>query len=448
MFGNTLMLVEFSVENFKSIKDEQVLSMVKATGNKMLYNYFDSQALSVPELLKTAVIYGANASGKSNILKAMFQMKNILKNSFNKELDENIPVTPFFFNAVSMLEPTTFNISFVMDLPDEEDYKKTLVEYGFSADKKQVYEEWLSVYPKGREQGWFHRLYNKENEEYTWTESSFFKGQKNTWKNNTRSDQLFLSTAVHLNSKQLKPIYDVLMDSIIIISEDRIGDKLTKEFCKNDERDKKLILSLMQSSDIDVDDIIFEKPKISSIKFPKEMPLEVQKEISKRIHEEHTDEVFFVHTDEEGNKVKIILHDESDGTQKMFEFSSLIFSSLKNGGLLVIDEFNKSLHPDLVRFLVKLFNSEKNLGNGQLIFTTHETSVLRKDLLRRDQIWFCEKRKDKSTNLFSLSKFTSRDDGREDIEEYYLHGRYGAKPIISDLFFRDFKESKLEEVGK
>lgn len=442
------MLVEFSVENFKSIKDEQVLSMVKATGNKMFDNYFDSQALSVPELLKTAVIYGANASGKSNILKAMFQMKNILKNSFNKELDENIPVTPFFFNAVSMLEPTTFNISFVMDLPDEEGFKRTLVEYGFSADRKQVYEEWLSVYPKGREQGWFHRLYDNKSKEYTWSESSFFKGQKNTWKNNTRSDQLFLSTAVHLNSKQLKPIYDVLMDNIIIISEDRIGDKLTKEFCKNDERDKKLILSLMQSSDIDVDDIIFEKTKISSIKFPKDMPLEIQKELSKRIHEEHVDEVFFIHTDEEGNEVKIILHDESDGTQKMFEFSSLIFSSLRNGGLLIIDEFNKSLHPDLVRFLVKLFNSEQNSGNGQLIFTTHETSVLRRDLLRRDQIWFCEKGKDKSTNLFSLSKFTSRDDGREDIEEYYLHGRYGAKPIISDLVFYNLKGSKLEEVGK
>ena len=178
------------------------------------------------------------------------------------------------------------------------------------------------------------------------------------------------------------------------------------------------------------------------------MPIEVQKEISKRIHEDHRDEVFFIHTDDQGNEMKLILHDESDGTQKMFEFSSLIISSLKNGGLLVIDEFNKSLHPNLVRFLVKLFNSEKNSGHGQLIFTTHETSVLRRDLLRRDQIWFCEKGKEKSTNLFSLSKFTSRDDGREDIEEYYLHGRYGAKPIISDLIFHESKEKILEQVDK
>ena len=442
------MLVEFSVENFKSIKEVQVLSMVKATGDKMSDNYFDSQALSVPELLKTAVIYGANASGKSNILKAMLQMKSILKNSFNKELDENIPTIPFLFSPVSKLEPTTFNISFVMSLLDKNEYKPTLVEYGFSTDREQVYEEWLSVYPKGREQGWFHRLYDKEKKEYTWSESSFFKGQKNTWKTNTRPDQLFLSTAVHLNSKQLKPIYDLLVDNIIIISEDRIGDKLTKEFCKNSEEDKELILSLMQSSDIDVENIIFEKPKIGSIKFPKDMPIEVQKEISKRIHEDHRDEVFFIHTDDQGNEIKLILHDESDGTQKMFEFSSLIISSLKNGGLLVIDEFNKSLHPNLVRFLVKLFNSEKNSGHGQFIFTTHETSVLRRDLLRRDQIWFCEKGKEKSTNLFSLSKFTSRDDGREDIEEYYLHGRYGAKPIISDLIFNESKEKILEQVDK
>ena len=122
------MLIQFSVENFKSIREEQTLSMVKAVGNKMSNNYYNPHAPSVPELLKTAVIYGANASGKSNLLKAIFQMVSILKSSFNKELDEDIDVTPFLFNPTSKCEPTTFNISIVIDLLDENVIKPTLVE--------------------------------------------------------------------------------------------------------------------------------------------------------------------------------------------------------------------------------------------------------------------------------------------------------------------------------
>lgn len=440
------MLIQFSVENFKSIREEQTLSMVKAVGNKMSNNYYNPHAPSVPELLKTAVIYGANASGKSNLLKAIFQMVSILKSSFNKELDEDIDVTPFLFNPTSKCEPTTFNISIVINLLDENVIKPTLVEYGFSADGKQVYEEWLSVYPKGREQSWFHRIYDEKEAQYSWSESSFFKGQKSTWKENTRSDQLFLSTAVHLNSKQLKPIYDALVENIVIISNDRIGDNYTKDFCKFDEKGKNLVLALMQHADVDVDDIVIKKPKIKSINFPKGMPLDIQKRLTEQLHKQ--EKVYFIHIDNEGNEIEIMLEEESDGTQKVFEFSSLILISLMKGGMLVIDEFNKSLHPDLVRFLVKLFNSDQNTANGQLVFTTHETSILRRDLLRRDQIWFCEKNKNKTTNLFSLSKFTSRDDGREDVEEYYLHGRYGAKPIISDFIFHNTTDGSLEEVSK
>lgn len=442
------MLVEFSVENFRSIKEEQTLSMVKAKGDKMSSNYYDPKAQTVPELLRTAVIYGANASGKSNLLRALFQMRSILKSSFNKELDESISITPFLFDPVTKLEPTTFSTSFVVNIPsdDKVGFKPSLVEYGFSADKDKVYEEWLSVYPKGREQGWFHRLYDKEKDSYSWSDSSLFKGQKNIWMQNTRSDQLFLSTAVHLNSKQLKPIYDALTDNIIIIGGDRIGDQFTKEFFQNNDNNKLMLLAFMQSADIDVDDIVIEKPKIKSVKFPEDMPIELQKEFLKRLKEE--DEVYFIHTDNQGNEVKIMLQEESDGTQKMFEFASLIFSSLRKGGVLIIDEFNKSLHPDLVRFLVKLFNSDQNVGNGQLIFTTHETSILRRDLLRRDQIWFCEKDKEKSTKLYSLSKFTSRDDGREDVEEYYLHGRYGAKPILNDFIFHDSHSVNFEKLSE
>lgn len=427
--------MQFSVTNYRSIKDEQSLSMVKNASKELAENFFDPKAPSTTELLKTAVIYGANASGKSNFLKAMLQMEKIIGSSFSKKLDESILVEPFLLDPLSRSQPTTFQADIIvhMDL-DDDTTKPVRVDYGFSADKNQVFEEWLSVYPKGREQAWFHRIYDDEKKEYEWLkDSDFFKGQKTTWKKNTRSDQLFLSTAVHLNSNQLKPIYDSFTNGLINISGDRISNKLSKKICRENENSKNLFISLMQQADIDVEDIIIEKPKFE-LDLPEDFPEELKEKILKDFSEHY--EVYFIHLDSQGNKIKINLDEESDGTQKVFEFAALIFSVLENGNVLIIDEFNKSLHPDLVRFLVKLFNSETNKGNGQLIFTTHETSILRKDLLRRDQIWFCEKDKDKITTLYPLTDFSPLKD-REDIEECYLHGRYGGKPIINDFLYPD-----------
>ena len=424
------MLIQFSVENFKSIKEEQTLSLVKNSADEMPENYFNPNAPATPDLLKTAVIYGANASGKSSLLKALASMQSIIKNSFNKKLDESIDLEPFLLDPTTRIQPTTFQAVLVVNMPSETgELQPVRVEYGFSADRKQVYEEWLSVYPKGREQAWFHRLYNDETKIFDWKDSNFFKGQKENLKKSTRSDQLFLSTAVHLNSEQLKPIYDNFTQNFMIISSDRISNEMSKNFCKYDESGKKLILSLLKQADIDVEDIVIKKPNISLKDLPKNIPEEFKQQIAKELAENF--DVFFIHLDNQGNKVAINLHDESDGTQKVFEFSSLIFYVLTKSATLIIDEFNKSLHPDLVRFLVKIFNSK---AKAQLIFTTHETSILRKDLLRRDQVWFCEKGKDKSTSLYPLTDFSPHK-GREDIEECYLHGRYGGKPIIKDFFF-------------
>ena len=426
------MLIQFTVENFKSIKDEQTLSLVKNSANEMSDNYFTSNASATPDLLKTAVIYGANASGKSNLLKALASMNKIIENSFKKKLDESIILEPFLLDPICRTQPTTFQAVFVVQMLSETgELRATRVEYGFSADKKQIYEEWLSVYPKGREQAWFHRLYNDENKFFEWKDSNFFKGQKETWKKNTRSDQLFLSTAVHLNSEQLKPIYDWFTQNVSIINTDRISNKMSKNVCQKDNDWKRVIISLLQQADIDVEDIVIRKPNINLKGLPDDMPEEYKQKIIEELSENF--DVFFVHLDNQANRIEINLKDESDGTQKIFEFASLIFFVLHNNYTLIIDEFNKSLHPDLVRFLVKIFNSKHN-DYAQLLFTTHETSILRKDLLRRDQIWFCEKGKEKSTSLYPLTDFSPHK-GREDIEECYLHGRYGGKPIIKDFFF-------------
>lgn len=430
------MLIQFSVENYRSIKEEQILSLVRTSGAEMESNFFESNSPNTPVLLKSAVIYGANASGKSNLIKALGSMIDIVSNSFNKNPKRHIATEPFIFDVVCENQPTTYDISFVVELMnDEGEIKPTRVDYGFVTDKTKIYEEWLSVYPKGREQNWFHREYNFEKSEYDWKTSPSLKGEKESWKKQTRNDQLFLSSAVHLNSEQMKPIYESITGRMPIVRTDRISNKMSKKICKKSKDDKLILLSLLQSAGIEIDDIIFEKPNIDFDNFPiKNIPDEVRKDILEEIEKDIISnlETIFIYKDSLGNHQKINLRYESDGTQKLFEFAGLILAVLNNGDTLIIDELNKSLHPDLVRFLVKLFNSKLNRKNAQLIFTTHETSVLRKDLLRRDQIWFCEKDSNRATNLYPLTDFKPHI-SREDIEEYYLNGRYGAKPILQDF---------------
>lgn len=400
------MIIQFAVENYRSIKDEQVLSLVKSTGDEMPDNYFQSSAPKTPPLLKSAVIYGANASGKSNIIKGLYALRYFIETSFNKLPNQPTIAERFLFDKKTLNEPTVFDISVIIPLEnDKGELQNMRVDYGFVVDKERVYEEWLSVYPKGRERNWFHREYNQDKKDYDWKMSDYLKGEKESWKNQTRSDQLFFSTAVHLKSEQLYPIYKFLTIDMTVIGVNRISNKLSRTLCKSNS-EKKVLINLLNSAGINVSDIILK----------------------------NMDETFFIYYDDNVGRVDINLMQESDGTQKLFEFAGLILYVLYQGFVLVIDELNNSLHPDLVRFLVKLFNSENNKNNAQLIFTTHETSVLRKDLLRRDQIWFCEKWRDRSTKLYSLSDFRA-DTEYEDVEEYYLHGRYGAKPIITDFSF-------------
>ena len=242
--------------------------MVKNSSNEMPENYMDPQALKVPNLLKAAVIYGANASGKSSLIRALLHMRNIIEDSFNKKINEEIAVEPFLFDSAWKDEPTTFSADFIVNFSDKDEEKNPVrVEYGFSVSKSLVYEEWLSVYPNGREQAWFHRIYDEESDSYIWRkESSYFKGSKEVWKKNTRKDQLFLSTAVQLNSEQLKPIYDWFEDNLRVLDSDRIDNEFTKKVCM-DENAKKLIVSFLQQADIDVEDIIIKKNNNTNLKF-------------------------------------------------------------------------------------------------------------------------------------------------------------------------------------
>ena len=285
-------------------------------------------------------------------------MKLVITQSFTKDINSPIIYEPFLFEKQRRQEPTTFEIAFVVE-DFEGQGKAVRAFYGFSADKDCVYEEWFSVFPKGREQTWFHRIYEAENSDYSWIMSSFFKGEKESWKKQTRSDQLFFSTAAHLNSEQIKPIYEKLINSVSILHDTSVlPNNFSSQFLSSDE-EKKILVDLFNASDIPIEDIEEES-------YPIQLDEEVfiRNLLKKEMASRGVDfaavkptrvERYFIYRDTNSYKVRIKLQEESDGTQKLFSLAGVILVALKYGKILVVDELNKSLHPDLARFLVSCF---------------------------------------------------------------------------------------------
>ena len=411
------MLVEFSVTNFRSIRDKQTLSMVKGKGHEHEATHtFKPTAPGSETLLKSAAIYGANAAGKSNIIKAISTMRKMVVESAKGQLGDKLPVTPFMFDPETPKQPSEFEIIFIQD--------NVRYQYGFSATEERIWSEWLFAFPKGRSQRWFERNYDPEIGEYTWHLDANLKGEKKVWKDSTRDNALFLSTAVQLNAEVLTIIFDFFNKTY-----DSLDDGKNKIFCleftrKNDSPAfndfNKVIKSI--SSDIEVMFHSFEDDFMKH-----KMLINVDKAIDDVFDD--IDIMKSVNGIPYLSKVK----DESDGTKRVMQLIAPILLSLVTGRLMLIDEVNHRLHPSLVRFLVTKFNScNENWQNGQLIFTTHETSVLDQDIFRRDQIWFCEKDENHATRLYSLLDFKPRK-GYENLEAAYLAGRYGAVPVINTL---------------
>ena len=179
--------------------------------------------------------------------------------------------------------------------------------------------------------------------------------------------------------------------------------------------------------------IPIEKEKFDKKSLPSDMPESVRDTIASNMEGEDIYDIKTIHSTPDGKLIPLDNSEESDGTQKLFALAGPWIDSLKNGYIVFIDELHDNLHPNLVQFLVKLFhNSKTNPNNAQLIFTTHETSILNQDIFRRDQIWFCEKDEKQSTSLYPLTDFSPRK-GRENLEAAYLSGRYGALPYVRKI---------------
>jgi len=419
------MIIEFAVENFRSIKTKQTFSLTQSNSDELIGNTFNPHVLSASPLLRSAAIYGANAAGKSNFIKAIKVMKDVVANSAkNNQRGDKLPLTPFKLCESIIGKPTEFEVVFIAE--------GVKYQYGFSASAERVMEEWLYAFPNSRPQRWFIRVFDEDKGEYVWDFSSFFAGKKQTWKESTRDNSLFLSTAVMLNSEQLKPVYDWFTKTLQVAGIDGWGVGYTADFCSKEEG-KKEVLKFLNATDLDINDLKLESKKLDSAFLPDDMPSELKKQLLKDLEGTEFIDIKTVHKTAQGRDVLFELDDESDGTRKIFSFAGPWIDTLRNGKVLFIDELHDSLHPHIVKFLVDLFHSKKtNPNNAQLIFTTHETSILDQDVFRRDQIWFCKKETDQSTEIYPLSDFSPRK-GVENLEKSYLSGRYSALPVVSTL---------------
>lgn len=416
------MLIDFSLTNYRSFKDKQTLSMVRDKGDEHIENTFVIDKSKKFSLLKSAAIYGANASGKSNFLNALRAMKNIVTEQ--SQHGDKLPLVPFKLNNKNITQPTEFEVTFMVD--------GIRYQYGFTASNVQIFDEWLFAFPKNHAQKWFERIWDYESQNYEWKFSSFLLGTKQIWLQSTRNNALFLSTAVQLNSKQLKPVFDWFDKTLKLTGIAGFNPEYTVSVCQNDN--KKEIINFLKAADFCIHDINVKREEFQPLELlPSGMPDDIKEIFKKELQGKKILIPETVHLDNHGNPINFELSEESDGTQKFFELSGPILDVLKNGYVLCIDELNIHLHPKLVSFIANLFHSEvTNPENAQLIFTTHETSILDQDIFRRDQIWFCKRDKNQASTLYPLSDFQPKK-GKENIEKGYLSGRYGALPFISSF---------------
>jgi AAA15 family ATPase/GTPase len=420
------MLIEFTLSNSRSIRGKQSLSLTKAKGDELAdSNSFEPGAEKVLPLLRSCAIYGPNASGKSNLLLALSAMRKVVVDSAtDSQRGDLLPVTPFYLNSAARAQPTELEVTFIAD--------GIRYQYGFTATTERIMEEWLFAYPLGRPQRWIGRVWNAQENTYQWDKMSALSGQKQVWQESTRDNALFLSTAVQLNCQQLQPVYDWFRRTLKMAGVGGWDSSFTASLCKSSGTRQK-VLDFLRAADLDIHDVSVEAEKLSAKHLPSEMSEEAKTKILENMKDQEIFDIKTVHLDDQKQPVFFEFDEESHGTRKLFSFAGPWLDSLASGNVLVIDELHDNLHPKLVEFLVALFhNNETNPKNAQLIFTTHDTSILSQDVFRRDQIWFCEKNSEQETQLYPLTDFSPRK-GRENLEVAYLAGRYGALPYLRSI---------------
>ena len=417
------MLKKFSVGNFLSFESINTLSLEAKKSEKEHPDF--SFGIAKSKLLKSAVIYGANASGKSNLVKALLFFKTFtLKPPIQSIEGKKIEVEPFLLREGQEKNPSYFEIEFI---DGDEQYT-----YGFEVSPQRIESEWLIKNPNKV------TLFNRRGQKFTI--GSSLKGVTGKEQESTRENVLFLSMLAFFNHEIAEKLLSKIRKIEILSGLER-GETLDysiQQFLE-DPKQGKAMMELMAEADFGIDDIGLQQKQISPEEFVRDVPPQFRDILlsGSSNHNFLHRQIQTIHKrfDKGGKEVGRAGFDffnESDGTQQMFCLSGLFLNTLKEGKVLIIDELDSSLHPLLCQFITKLFHDkEKNSKNAQFVFTTHDISMLDKDFFRRDQIWFTEKDKIGASSLFSLSELGERKE--VSFSKRYLEGRYGALPYIKTL---------------
>lgn len=425
------MLIEFNIQNFRSIKEEVTLSLVASPDKSLDNNVIKSDVLKKDNLLRSAVLYGANASGKSNVILAFDSLKSLVMNSHKFQKGTEISYSPFKLDKKYLSKPSKFEIVFI----------KSNIKYiyGVSFTNEKIVDEYLYYYPEGRKSLIFER---KDTYNYRFTVD---KKEQKFLSEKTLENVLYLSNSTQLNYKKTAEAFDWFKDKLTTISATEHPKLIqnTIELLNKDKTFKELILRAIIEADLGIVDLSATLEKVSLDDFKPPNKIKKQGDLRSIVLEQTGDRLLLVTTDiktihngldEKGDELKIQFEfeDESEGTQRLFSLIGPWIEALNKGQIIVVDELDTKLHHLLNVFLINLFhNPTQNKSNAQLIFTTHNTNLLDLDLFRRDQIWFTEKNPSAgNTDLYSLVEFSPRKD--KNVQKGYLAGRYGAIPFISE----------------
>lgn len=425
------MLVQFSVSNYKTFREKAVLSFIASNYDKETRekeNVVTDVKFKL-RLLKSAVIFGANASGKSKLLDALLFMKRfVLDSSKYSQKGDPIQVDPFRLNSESEKLPSEFEVIFI--------HNEVMYRYGFEVNKEQVTSEWLYYKTNLKEVELFYR----DHQTFEPHSRNFSKGLTVIKQDLVRDNALLLSVAAQFNDTISIAVMDWFQKLKTISGLREEGYKgFTVGRTENPDYKNK-ILELLKSADLGIQDLKIVPLDPNSL--PVDMPRELKEKIIRDISEDNAkyfSDIITFHN-KFNNKGQLtgrtdfsLDEDESSGTRKFFALTGPILDVLENGYTLIVDELDSKLHPNLVCKIVSLFNSESlNLKNAQLLFNTHDTNLLSSGLFRKDQIWFTEKNKKGEVRLYSLGDFKSDEVRKnEAFEDNYIKGKYGAIPFLS-----------------
>ena len=424
------MLVEFTVSNFRSIHEPQSWSMVASPALREWEDRNTFPALGAKKemrLLRAAALYGPNAAGKSTLVQALAFVKGQVVNSAREsQQGDLIPVVPFKLTAASRAADSEFSVQFIE--------AGVRYEYGLRCNTLRFTEEWLYAYPQGRPQKWFHRVFDATAQVDAYDFSDKFLGgrQRHVWASETRSNALFLSRCMQSNNEQLKPVFEWFSKRLRVVPRpDALRSDFTVKKCQ-DPLSQAEVLGFLNAADLSIDGIRLEHRPFNSDMLPPNMSEAMRQELTASLKGKELTSLKFQRRDgKTGEIVEFEEEEESDGTRALFAFAGPWLDVMKHSRVLVVDELDSSLHPLVVRHLVSLLLHADS--QAQLLFTTHDTTLLSQKLLRRDQVWFVEKNDAREARLYPLSDFSPREN--EAVERGYLNGRYGGIPNLQELDF-------------